>query len=176
MPLLRDDVERSLRILYDVRHLNASSNNDEEKVTIEQAIAVLEAQLSSSALPKSPSVGSGEIDDAASRSSDAFWSRYNKSRRSPVLEEGRRICVLEFTNVPAEGLGLTLAAVDESLSSDNGSRPSGPNGFAPPPCSIVIERIEPTGVAALDGRLLPGDQLLEVNRHTLVKVTVERAR
>ncbi|XP_043945001.1 syntaxin-binding protein 4-like [Protopterus annectens] len=40
---------------------------------------------------------------------------------------------------------------------------------------IYVKRIVPGGVAAIDGRLQPGDQILEVNGESLLGISIERA-
>ena len=172
MPMLREDAERSLRVLYDVRSLNNTSSNDEEKLAVEQAIAILEAHLSS--LPSTSNRLGSEASDDSKRPAE-FWSRYNSTRRSPVLEEGRSISVLEFASVPTEGLGINLVEEDRGVPGIH-SRPSSPNGFPNVASSVAVGSIDPGSVAELDGRLRSGDLLLEVNGHTLAKVSVERAR
>eukprot|EP00117_Sycon_ciliatum_P044615 scpid95956/ scgid4822/ len=172
MPLCQEDVERSLRILYEVRDLHSSSSsNDEEKLAIEEAIAVLEAHHTSGALPKSP--------EPVNENGHAqeFWTQYDSIRRSPVVHEGRRINVVEFDNVPKEdGLGVRLdyGEVDSAGAAGDG-RSASPNGLLHDR-PIVIASVDEGSVASVDGRLRPGDQVLEVNRHTLLRTTLDRAR
>lgn len=63
---------------------------------------------------------------------------------------------------PGEKAGIVLDSISVHSSSDLGP--------------IVVSVVSPGSVAALDGRLGRGDQVLEINGHSLRQASLERAR
>lgn len=83
------------------------------------------------------------------------------------------IRVVELHGDKEEKFGLALDNVSARSTSSSGPTTSdGSNGISP----IVISQVKSGSIAAKSGSLNRGDQLLEINGHSLAHVSLERAR
>lgn len=78
--------------------------------------------------------------------------------------EGCPICLVDLEVAPGDKLGVVLDSINvDSVSSA-------------PVSAIIVSLVTMGGVAARDRRLSRGDQVLEVNGHSLAQATLDRAR
>ncbi|XP_061568506.1 syntaxin-binding protein 4 isoform X2 [Cololabis saira] len=95
-------------------------------------------------------------------SANHLTSRLQPMRKTLMGPYGvdRAVHSLEFTECE-NGLGIKVFGGVKELTGDE--------------FGVYVKRILPGGLAAADGNLMPGDQILEVNGDSLVGVTSERA-
>ena len=150
MPLGRGEAERSLSLLWEfVRE----TEDPELRSAYGKAISSLHSYLTDVLPACQPSL-------------------LAKGKDGPVEihpKEDAPIRIVELLGGKEERLGLGL----DSVSAANSNSSEGSYGGISP---IVISQVKSGGIAARNGSLNRGDQLLEINGHSLAHVSLERAR
>ena len=146
MPLGRSEAERSLELLWEFR---SKAEDPQQRSAYEQAISSLHAFLTD-VLPASQPCIRAKVKNGVVE----IPHKYD----TPVE-------VVKLLCDPSNKLGLSLDSVNALVSGcDLSSSP------------IVISLVKHGSVASRDGTLRRGDQVLEINGHSLAHVSLERAR
>lgn len=150
MPLGKKQAERSLELLWEF--MNAAED-PEQRSAYEQAIQSLHVYLTD-VLPASQPCVRAKVKDG--------FVEIPRKEDEPVK-------IVELVCGEEEALGVSLDSVNAVSS-------AGDWGTSPVLSPIVVSLVKPSSVAARDGRLRRGDQVLEINGHSLAQVSLERAR
>lgn len=151
MPLSKRDADRCLHLLWDCR---SHSQAPKQRQAYGQAIASLHAYLTDvlpATLPcvraKSLHGGPGVVEI--------------------FPDQDARVQDIDLCVEEGEKLGIVLDSVDVNEWCGAVSSNASP---------IAIALLRPNSVAAKDGRLARGDQVLYINSHSLSQVSLQRAR
>ena len=156
MPLRRGEAERSLSLLWEFAQ---KTEDPELRSAYGKAISSLHSYLTDVLPACQPSL-------------------LAQGKNGPVEihpKEDVPVRIVELLGDKEEKLGLgleSISAVNTSGSGSSSSTSDGSDGISP----IVISQVKSGSIAAKNGSLNRGDQLLEINGHSLAHVSLERAR
>ena len=154
MPLTVREAEKSLKLLWEVYQAAADDGRDTKAVS--QAISVLTAYIS----------------EIRPKTQLSVWDYY----KSGLVEEQKTFESSEFGALRVVELLICTTTQKLGIYMDNvtsySKRVHSLNDFLP----IVISLLKPGSIAEKSGELLIGDQVLEINGHSLAQVSLQKAR